>query len=165
MWYSEANDDIGGGAGALEIIEYFASENKEYWLSKVRECNWSAGQFLHTQLQNGTLKQLTGENTRVLMLTDGGELLAFCTFADMDDIRPTGLRPWLGWIYTFPQHRGHRYAGQLLRHAEALAKAEGVQSLHISTNHIGLYEKYGYDFLAIMKDMHGEDSRVYVKNL
>jgi len=149
----------------LEIIEYFASENKEYWLSKVRECNWSAGQFLHTQLQNGTLKQLTGENTRVLMLTDGGELLAFCTFADMDDIRPTGLRPWLGWIYTFPQHRGHRYAGQLLRHAEALAKAEGVQSLHISTNHIGLYEKYGYDFLAIMKDMHGEDSRVYVKNL
>ena len=55
--------------------------------------------------------------------------------------------------------------GKLLSHAEALAREAGNQSIYISTNHEGLYEKYGYAFLEVMKDMHGEDSRVYVKGL
>lgn len=35
--------------------------------------------------------------------------------------------------------------------------------IYISTNHIGLYEKYGYEFFQMMKDVGGEDSRVYRK--
>ena len=35
--------------------------------------------------------------------------------------------------------------------------------MYISTNHIGLYEKYGYEFFQMMKDVGWEDSRVYRK--
>lgn len=37
--------------------------------------------------------------------------------------------------------------------------------IYISTNHIGLYEKYGYEFYKMEKDIEGKDSRVYRKAL
>ena len=147
------------------VIEYFGTDDREYWLSKIEECDWGAGKFLHKLLKNHELKKAVGDNARVLMLVDGEELISFCTFAEKDDIQPTELTPWIGWLYTFPKYRGHRCAGKLLSHAEALAKADGVKSVYISTNHEGLYEKYGYAFFDTMKDIEGEDSRVYVKRI
>lgn len=149
----------------MNIIEYFSTDNKEYWLSKIKESNWSAGQILHDLIKNRKLKEFAGDNTRVLMLVDGENLISFCTFADKDNIQTTELKPWIGWVYTFPDYRGHRYAGKLLRYAEALAKADGIKSTYISTSDDGLYEKYGYEFLKMMQDVNGEDSRVYVKHL
>ena len=149
----------------MNIIEYFSTDNKEYWLSKIKESDWGAGQFLYELLKNQKLKEYVGENTKVLMLVDGENLISFCTFAEKDDIQPTELTPWIGWVYTFPHYRGHRYVGKLLSYAEALAKTDGINSIYISTNHNGLYEKYGYEFFGMMKDMHGEDSRVYVRYL
>lgn len=149
----------------MNIIEYFSTDNKEYWLSKIKESDWGAGQFLYELLKKQKLKEYVGENTKVLMLVDGENLISFCTFAEKDDIQPTELTPWIGWVYTFPHYRGQRYVGKLLSYAEALAKTDGIHSIYISTNHNGLYEKYGYKFFKMMKDMHGEDSRVYVRYL
>lgn len=149
----------------MDIIEYFSSKNKEHWLSKIGESDWNAGKFLYKLLKNGELKSATGENTKVLLLTEGEELISFCTFADKDDIQPTELTPWIGFVFTFPKQRGHRHAGKLLAHAEKLAKESGFGNIYISTNHIGLYEKYGYEFFRMMKDIDGENSRVYTKQL
>lgn len=149
----------------MEVIEYFSAENKEYWLSKIKESDWGAGQYLAELLRKEELKTLVGKTTRVLLLVDGENLVSFCTLAEKDDIQPTELTPWIGWVYTFPEYRGKRCAENLLCHAEELAKAEGHQRVHISTNHVGLYEKFGYEFWKTMKDIEGEDSRVYVKQL
>lgn len=149
----------------MKIIEYYNADNKDYWLSKIRESDWGAAEYLYQLLKNRELKRLVGESTKVLMLTDGDHLVSFCTFAEKDDIQPTELTPWIGWVYTFPNYRGNRYAGKLLSHAETLAREAGLKNIYISTNHIGLYEKYGYEFFETMKDIDGEDSRVYVKRL
>ncbi len=149
----------------MNIIEYFSTENKEYWLSKINESDWGAGQFLYDLMKNQKLKQYVGENTKVLLLVDGENLVSFCTLAEKDDIQPTELTPWIGWVYTFPEYRGNHYVGKLLSYAETLAKKDGIKNIYISTNHDGLYEKYGYEFYRVMKDMNGEDSRVYVRYL
>lgn len=149
----------------MELIEYFGSDEQAHWLSRIRESDWGAGQYLAQLLQEGKLQQLVGENTKVLLLTEGKELVSFCTLAERDDIQPTELTPWIGFVYTFPAWRGRRCAGVLLGYAEALAEESGMACVHISTNHVGLYEKYGYTFHAMMKDIGGEDSRVYIKRL
>ena len=89
------------------------------------------------------------------MLVDGDKLIAFCTFAPFDDIQPTDMSPWIGFVYTFPEYRGHHYAGQLLDYAESIATVMEREYIHISTNPIGLYEKYGYEFYKIEKDIEG----------
>jgi GNAT superfamily N-acetyltransferase len=149
----------------MQIIEYFTSNNREHWLDEIARCDWDAGQYLCELLKEDKLSELVGEGVRVIMLTEGDELVSFCTLAAKDDVQPTELTPWIGWIYTFPRHRGSRRAGLILSHAEALAKADGHENIYISTNHVGLYEKYGYTFYKTMKDIGGDDTRVYVKAL
>lgn len=149
----------------MKIIDYFRAEDPSHWLEEMEKSDWDAGKYLHDLLLNDSLKELVGENTRVLLLTEGENLISFCTLAPLDDIQPTDLTPWIGFVYTFPAFRGQGYAEKLMRHAEELAKADGAASVHVSTNHVGLYERYGYTFFGMMKDVSGEDSRVYVKHL
>lgn len=149
----------------MRIIEYFTTEKKEYWLNEIEKADWGAGKYLHRLLSENQLKRMVGEMALVPMLVDGDKLIAFCTFAPLDDIQPTELSPWIGFLYTFPEYRGHRYAGMLLDYAESIATVMGKEYIYISTGHIGLYEKYGYEFYQIEKDIEGEDSRVYRKAL
>ena len=149
----------------MKVIEYFKCDRQEYWLDQIKKSDWGAGQFLYELLSENKLKDAAGENTRVLMLTNGDELISFCTYAEKDDIQPTDLTPWIGFVYTFPQHRGHRYVGKLFQEIEKLARAENVHDIYISTNATGLYEKYGCTFYQMMNDMDGEPSRVYRKHI
>ena len=149
----------------MKIIEYFTSDNQEHWLEEIKKSDWGAGQFLYRLLSEGTFKTLAGETALVPMLVEGDELISFCSFAPKDDIQPTELTPWVGFVYTFPEHRGHRYVGMLLDYSESVATIMGREYIYISTNHTGLYEKYGYEFYTMMKDMGGEDSRIYRKAL
>lgn len=124
----------------MEVKELFSIENKDYWIEQIGKSDWSAGQFLHELLSEGRLKELCGETTRVFMLMDDENLAAFCTLAELDDVRDTELRPWIGFVYTFPQYRGHRYMGFLLDAAYDAAKKDGAKQIYISTGETGLYE-------------------------
>ena len=149
----------------MEVVNYFDSSRQEHWRSRIEESDWRAGPFLAALLRNGTFFETVGEHSRVLLLTDGEELLSYCTYAEKDDIQPTDLTPWVGFVYTFPAHRGHRYAGLLFEEVVRLAREENVAAVYLSTNHTGLYEKYGWEYLKQLDDMDGNPSRIYVKKI
>ena len=149
----------------MKVICFHESDQQAHWLAQLQKSDWSASRFLHKLLSENTFFNTVGEKSRVLLLTDGDVLVAHCTFAERDDIQPTELTPWVGFVYTFPAYRGHRYAGLLFDEVERLAKADGIPAVYLSTNHIGLYEKYGFAFLDMMNDIDGEPSRVYVKRI
>ncbi len=149
----------------MDIIEYFTSEDREHWLNEIERSDWGAGKYLAELLRENRLQEMVGENALVFMLTDGDRLVSYCTYAMFDDIQPTELTPWVGFVYTFPEYRGNRYMGKLLHHIECIASTMGKEAVYISTGHTGLYEKYGYEFFRIEKDIEGEDSRVYRKDL
>lgn len=151
----------------MKIIEYFTSEDPAHWLDEIGKSDWEAGQYLYTLLRDGRLKEVVGRTALVPLLIDEerNRLVSFCTFAPLDDIQPTDLSPWIGFVYTFPEYRGCRYAGRLLDYGESLATIMGKEAVYISTGHTGLYEKYGYTFLEMQEDVNGEPSRVYRKAL
>ena len=147
----------------MNVINYFDSGRQGHWLEAIGKSDWGAGALLHELLSKGTFFDAVGEGSKVLLLTDGDELVSYCTYARKDDIQPTDLTPWMGFVYTFPQYRGHRYMGRLFGEVERLAKEERVAEVYISTGHVGLYEKYGCEYMTQMNDMGGGPSRVYVK--
>jgi hypothetical protein len=149
----------------MEVISFFDSGKQHHWLEQIKKSDWSAGTFLHELIDNGTFFETVGQDSKVLLLIDGDELISFCTYAQKDDIQPTELTPWMGFVYTFPKHRGHRYVEFLFKAIECLAKEKGISEVYISTNHVGLYEKYGCAYKTEMNDMNGELSRVYVKKI
>ena len=147
----------------MEVIEFFSSDRQEYWLSEIGKSDWGAGQFLYSLLKKGELQDFIGENAKVFLLVNDDELVSFCTCAEKDDIQPTDLTPWIGFVYTFPQRRGQRCVGKLFDEIANIARSENISQAYISTNHVGLYEKYGCEFYQMMNDIGGEPSRVYIK--
>ena len=145
----------------MEVLSYYDTVKPEWWLAKIRESDWTAGQYLHRLLQEDRFHEAYGEKAEVLLLSDGSGLASFCTYAERDCIPDTDLTPWIGFVYTFPEYRGRRLAGRLIEKAREIAREDGYDAIYISTREDGLYEKYGAEFFAKMKDTQGEMSDVF----
>ena len=149
----------------MKVIDYFKSDRQQHWLEEIKRSDWGAGAYLFELISKGTFFDAVGEESRILLLIEGDALISYCTYAEKDDIQPTELTPWMGFVYTFPEYRGHRYVGKLFDEIERIAREEGISEVYISTNHIGLYEKYGCEYKTQMNDIDGTPSRIYVKKI
>ncbi len=148
----------------MEIINYFESDNKPHWLAEIKKSDWGAAPVLAEFLENGTFSEKLGDGV-LLLLTDGDKLVSYVTFSFQDCVDDKSLYPWIGFVFTFPEYRGHRYVGRLIARCEELAREHNVKNVYICTDHTGLYEKYGYEYKENRVDIYGEDSRIYVKRI
>ena len=145
----------------MDIRIFEETADQALWLKQMQGCDWRAGTFLYSLLKEGRFHEQYGHRSRVLLLTDGDKLAAFCTYAEKDDIPDTALKPWLGFVYTYPEYRGRRLMGRLISRARETAREEGYETLWVSSRETGLYEKYDAEYVTRMKDRSGEDSRIY----
>ena len=149
----------------VEIINYFDNEKQAELIAKIAVCDWSAARFLVELLQAGTFHETLGRWGDLYLLMDGKRIVSFATLTGQDSVRDESLTPWIGFVYTAPAYRGHRYAGHLLHHAEVVAADRGFERIYIATDHVGLYEKYGYAYQDNRVDCWGSDQQVLYKNL
>lgn len=130
-------------------------------MEQIGKSDWRAGNYLYRLLRDDQFFARYGGKSSVLLLTDGDRLISFCTFAQQDEIPDETLMPWIGFAYTFPQYRGRRYMGKLLKHAVCMAAEKGYPCVYISTDHVGLYEKYGFVYWQDMENGSGKPCRIY----
>lgn len=148
----------------MEIIDYFKSDKSEHWLAEIKKSDWRGAAFLAKLIEENSFHDTLGAGT-LLLLADGDRLVSFMTFTERDCIDDDTLTPWIGFVHTFPEYRGHRCAGKIIRRCEEIAAEKGVQRIYLCTDHIGLYEKYGFSYMENRIDLHGEDSRIYFKTI
>ena len=55
--------------------------------------------------------------------------------------------------------------GKLIFRCEEIASEKGISQIYICTDHIGLYEKYGFTYIESRADIYGGDSRIYRINI
>ena len=73
------------------------------------------------------------------------------------------LMPNICAVYTEKEHRNKGIAGKLLNNAVEDMKNKGISPIYLVTDHIGFYEKYGWEFLCMVQcDGEIEPSRMYV---
>lgn len=78
-----------------------------------------------------------------------------------DFISRQDLWPWLCALYVEKDFRNQGYGKMMLEHARMEAGKLGFSKLYISTDHIGYYEKHGFDHIATGYDHGGESTRIY----
>jgi GNAT superfamily N-acetyltransferase len=73
------------------------------------------------------------------------------------------LAPNVCAVYTEPACRGQGIAGRLLDLAVSDMRRKGVSPLYLVTDHVGFYERYGWEFLCMAREA-GEEklTRVYI---
>jgi GNAT superfamily N-acetyltransferase len=68
---------------------------------------------------------------------DEDAVVSFITLTHQDCIADESMYPWLGFLYTEPNYRGHRYSEQIIQHALSVAKDMGHNE---ATDKVGLLE-------------------------
>ena len=149
----------------MKTIDYFESTDQTGLKEKIGACDWRAAKFLRELLDAGTFHEMLGGWGHLFLLMDESNLVSFLTLTGQDAVRDESLTPWVGFVFTSPTYRGHRYAGKLLSHAERCAADMGYPRLYICTDHVGLYEKYGYVYQEKRSDLWGGEVQVFCKKL
>lgn len=147
----------------MEIFDYFSTEQHS-WIDKIRVCDWGAAKFLAELLEQNRFHEVLG-NGSLFIMADGDKLVSFCTLTHRDCIKDDDLFPWVGFVFTAPDYRGKRYSGEVIEAACKRALRQGFDKVYLATDHIGLYEKYGFTYLESRTDIYGEESRIYFRKL
>ncbi len=148
----------------MEIVKYSPSAH-DIFLRQIEACEWDAAKFLASLIKETRLETTLGGWAELYLLTEGNRLVSFLTLSAQDCIAEPEQTPWLGFFYTFPAYRGHRYGKILIDHAEKIARERGYSEIYLATDEVGLYEKYGFTYLESLIDVWGEDSRIYKKSV
>lgn len=148
----------------MVISDFFKSNQQKEWTEKIRKCDWGAASFLADLLEQNKFHKTLGKGSLFIM-TDGDELVSFCTLTQKDCIDDDTLFPWIGFVFTAAEYRGHRYSGELIDYACEKAKKDGYKTVYIATDHIGLYEKYDFSYSESRTDIYNEESRIYFKEI
>lgn len=148
----------------MKILDLQYIDEQKQWIDRIRACDWGAAKYLAELLEQDTFRKLTGEG-RLIIMAEDEKIVSFCTLTQKDCVDDDTLFPWIGFVFTSPEYRGHRYSGQLLEYACGKAKEQGFENVYIATDHIGLYEKYGFTYIESRIDIYNEMSRIYCRKL
>jgi predicted N-acetyltransferase YhbS len=70
------------------------------------------------------------------------------------------LWPWVAALFVSEMERGNALGTQMLNHALAEAGKLGFDTVYLATDHVGYYEKYGWEYIGSAYGIMDE-SRVY----
>ena len=96
------------------------------------------------------------------ILVDGANNIIGCAGLITNDfISRMDLWPWICAVYIEKAHRGNAYASLLYAQIKEDAAAAGFNKVYLATDHVGYYEKYGFEHIGTGYHPWGEESRIY----
>lgn len=133
----------------MEIVS--VKENPEYKECAIQyfQSKWAKGASMPVY-DDSILHCITSDNPlpQWYLLENDGEIIGCAGLIRNDFISKMDLYPWICIIYIEEKFRGNAYGLLLLEKAKNDAKAGGVSSLYLCTDHIGYYEKYGFTYIG-----------------
>ena len=125
--------------------------------------------FSWVEVQEHTLRVLrnwefTGWDTMFVAVADG-KIIGMTSLAHEDYYPLPEIYPWVSMVFVTEAYRGQRISEKLIDFANDYAKTLGFDKTYIPSEHIGLYEKYGYTYVRDIINYGGGTSRLYVKML
>ena len=123
--------------------------------------NWGVPKEAYLECMNDYLNKAT-EYGWYLCLDDekiiGGLGVIENDFHDRKDLKPNVCAVW-----TSEEYRKQGIAGNLLNLVVEDMRAKGITPLYLVSDHIGFYERYGWEFLCMAQgDDEPEMTRVYM---
>ena len=103
-------------------------------------CPWRAGKDLANRMRSGAFNGWE----RVFVAISKEQIAGFCAFVEWDCIPDVSYTPYISYVFVDKDFRGHRLSESMIRQAGNYAHALGFQRLYLVSDHVNLYEKYGF---------------------
>ena len=106
----------------------------ELWnrvINYVETCSWGAGRVLAGKMRENDFES----NERVIVALHDGDIAAFCTFSNRDELPPEyNFSPFVGFVFVDEKFRGRRLSGKLIDAACGLAREQGFTAIYLMKN-------------------------------
>ena len=93
---------------------------------------------------------------------DGDQIIGGLGVIQNDFHERKDLFPNVCAVYTESEYRKQGIAGKLLDLAVENLRSKGISPVYLVTDHIGFYERYGWEFFCMIQGSDPEPSRMYV---
>jgi len=95
------------------------------------------------------------------LLMDNEKIVGSVGLITNDFISRMDLWPWLCALYVEEDYRGQNLSQLLIEQLKLDCRAMGFENLYLATDHVGFYEKHGFNYLADGYHPWGDVSRIY----
>ena len=124
-------------------------------------CPWRAG----TSLVRKMNFNIFTDWERIVVAVEDNHIIGFCTITKTDSASDETHMPYIGYIYVDEHHRGKRISSQMINFASDYLKNIGFNKVHIISDHINLYEKFGFKVVDTITSKNGNVEKIYQKNI
>lgn len=128
-----------------EIFEKVVDWNYNWWGIKLGKSREEVRYFFEHSVLKDRLPQ-----TFVALMED--KPVGMYQLSMTDDLfgRPD-IYPWLVNVYVDEAYRGRQICREMMLTVPQNAKNAEIKTLYLYTSHIGLYEKFGWEFVEMVK--------------
>ncbi len=124
-------------------------------------CSWRAGKLLAQEMIEGHFSDFE----RVFVAMDHNNIAGYCTIAKKDCILNVNYTPYIGYMFVHEKYRGNRLSQKLILQAMKYAKELGFEAIYLVSDHVNLYEKYGFEVIDKKLAYWGEEEKIYMHKL
>ncbi len=149
----------------MYFLNYFSSPHQAEMREHLKQADWGAARFLLELLEKDTFHETLGGWGELYFLMDGDKPVSFATLTGQDCIRDESMVPWIGFVFTYPEYRRQRHLGRLLDLLAEEAARRGYPRVYVATDHVGVYERYGFVYYKNQVSVWGDDDRILVREL
>jgi len=125
------------------------------------KCSWRAGKALAHSMESN----IFSDWERVIAAMDNGRPCGFCTVTKTDCIPDAGYTPYIGFIFVDEEYRGNRLSAQMIECAESYLESVGFDRVYLVSDHVGLYEKYGFEVIDRKMAPWGSEEKIYMRKI
>lgn len=125
-------------------------------LNQIENIEWGAGKHLVDRIKTKDLD----ENDCIIIMTEDEDMVGFTTFVERDTVAVTDFGPFIATMYVDPKYRGKGLSLKLADIALNVCWEKKAKKVYILTQHVGLYEKLGFEEIGKIKDKFDRTMRV-----
>lgn len=148
----------------MKEYRYITLREEPVWKEKAASWfheKWKVPREAYLECMDAYLKKETEYGWYLCL--DGEKIVAGMGVIENDFHDRKDLSPNVCAVYTEQSYRSQGIAGKLLHLVVEDMKAKGISPVYLITDHIGFYERYGWEFLCMVQgDGEPEMTRMYI---
>ena len=102
---------------------------------------------------------------RIIVALDNEKICGYCTVSKTDCIPDVSYTPYIGFMFIDELYRGKRLSQQLIQYAMNYLNSVGFEKVYLVSDHVNLYEKYGFSVIDRKIAPWGSEEKIYVQDL
>lgn len=138
------------------------TELNDKLLSFVRNSSWD-------EVKEHTSQMISENNfdewESMFVAVDENEIVGHASIMKTDYYPIDDIYPWITTVFVTEKYRRMRICGMMIDYINQYAKELGFNRTYIASEHFGIYEKYGYEYLKDIVNYGGGTDHLFTKDL